>query len=94
MHEIEATISGQVHAVGFRAYVEDEASQLGLHGFVENRPDGTVRVVAQGARDALSMLIRKLHEGSSLADVESVSVGWRDAAELYDAFVIRYSYHE
>ena len=41
-------VRGRVQGVGFRAFVEDEARQRGLQGWVRNRRDGSVEAVFAG----------------------------------------------
>jgi acylphosphatase len=43
-------VRGRVQGVGFRWFVDFEARQLGLAGWVRNKPDGTVEVLAMGRR--------------------------------------------
>ena len=51
---LEAFVSGEVQMVGFRMFVQRHARQLGLRGFVRNRPDGRVEVGAEGERADLA----------------------------------------
>ena len=41
--------------VRYRAYTKQKADELGLTGFVQNEPDGSVRGVAEGRADALEV---------------------------------------
>ncbi|MDX2018295.1 MAG: acylphosphatase [Planctomycetota bacterium] len=45
--------SGRVQGVGFRATVRGLASDFPVTGFVQNLPDGSVLIEAQGAMPAL-----------------------------------------
>jgi len=45
---LHAVVRGSVQGVGFRATTFDEARRLGLAGWVRNRVDGTVEVLAEG----------------------------------------------
>ena len=68
-------VRGRVQGVGFRWYVEREAQTLGIAGWVRNRSDGTVEVLAQGTREQLFSLRSKLQQGpraSRVDDVEEV----------------------
>jgi acylphosphatase len=68
-------VRGRVQGVGFRWYVEREAQTLGVAGWVRNRSDGTVEVLAQGTREQLFSLRSKLQQGpraSRVDDVEEV----------------------
>ncbi|HUL50216.1 MAG TPA: acylphosphatase [Gemmatimonadales bacterium] len=65
-------VRGVVQGVGFRWFVLRNAHSLGLRGWVTNRPDGTVEVVAEGAAAALDELERALTQGPRGARVEQV----------------------
>ena len=65
-------VRGRVQGVGFRWFVEREAHILGLAGWVRNRSDGTVEVLAMGTRDQLSGLRSRLREGPRAARVDDV----------------------
>ena len=68
-------VRGRVQGVGFRWFVEREAQMLSIAGWVRNRSDGTVEVLAQGTRDQLFSLRSKLQQGpraSRVDDVEEV----------------------
>lgn len=88
--EIEATIRGRVQGVRYRDFVQACAAETGIYGFVENKEDGTVRVVAQGTPEALKGLIDCLHRGSVLARVETVAVTWRSPREQFADFTVHY----
>jgi acylphosphatase len=86
--EVEAIVSGKVQRVGFRDFAQGAATTLALVGFVENCADGTVRVVAQGEPEQLRLFVGRLHEGSTLAQVEQVAVSWRAPTAPFDDFSI------
>ena len=45
-------ISGRVQGVGFRLFAEAEAAREGLHGWVQNLPDGRVEVSVEGEAES------------------------------------------
>lgn len=90
MVEIHCIISGNVQQVGFRDYVQRSADALLIVGWVRNKNDGTVELVAQGEPDVLKEFIEHLHEGSLHAEVEGVAVDWRTKSNGYDDFAIRH----
>lgn len=47
------TVSGEVQGVGFRFATRSLAKKHMVNGWVRNQPDGTVRIEAEGASDAL-----------------------------------------
>jgi len=60
---LHATIEGRVQGVGFRYFVITLAAQKALSGWVGNRLDGSVEVVAEGTQEALNSLLKALHQG-------------------------------
>lgn len=65
-------IQGRVQGVFFRASTAEQARSLGLNGSAINLPDGTVRVVAEGADEALDQLEAWLQHGPDGARVDAV----------------------
>lgn len=63
---------GRVQGVGFRWFVRETARRLALAGWVLNRPDGAVEVVADGPADAIVALRAAVQEGPPGARVDSV----------------------
>ncbi len=89
MIELVATVTGKVQGVSYRAFIEQAATELSLLGYVTNRDDGSVLVVAQGLPETLKTFVEYLHEGSLLAVVAGVAVEWRTAETIYHDFSIR-----
>lgn len=87
---LEAVVAGRVQLVMYRDFAWRKAHGLGLKGEVQNLKDGTVRVVAEGPKEALEKYLLKLHKGSLLARVDSVSASWLPATGTYTSFDIRY----
>ncbi len=81
-------VTGRVQGVGFRWFVEREAVLLGLAGWVRNREDGAVEVLARGSQSQLGVLYDRLKEGPRAARVDLVEV--EDAAPFsgYNTFQI------
>ena len=88
MVELQATITGKVQGVAYRAFVQEAATELGLVGFVKNVPGGRVEVVAQGLPDTLKEFVEYLYEGSLLSIVDGVAVDWRSASVTYSEFSV------
>jgi acylphosphatase len=72
-------VSGRVQGVFYRATTQDTARRLGLTGWVRNRPEGDVELVACGDEAALKQLEEWLWCGPSHARVQQVTV--TDAGE-------------
>jgi acylphosphatase len=67
-------VKGRVQGVGFRWFVENEASKLGISGWVRNREDGCVEVLAAGTKAQLDSLYDILQQGPRAARVDNVQV--------------------
>jgi len=77
-----------VQGVGFRWFVEREANTLGISGWVRNRADGTVEVLATGTREQLSKLHSSLRHGPRAARVDEVHVSEAQPVEGLNTFRI------
>jgi acylphosphatase len=64
-----AVVHGRVQGVGFRWFVRERARALGLKGWVRNRDDGSVEVLAVGQESALDRLRTLLRAGPAGARV-------------------------
>jgi acylphosphatase len=65
-------VYGKVQGVGFRFYTQKEAQDLGLTGYVQNKPDGSVYIEAEGESDKLERFALWCEEGPSWARVSKV----------------------
>lgn len=85
---IRATINGRVQGVGFRWATRRVAMDLGLTGWVRNRPDGSVEALAQGDEVATDALLDFLRQGPPGAFVDSVAVEDVESTEGLSGFDI------
>jgi acylphosphatase len=81
-------VRGRVQGVGFRWFVEREAHTLGIAGWVRNRADGTVEVLAIGTREQLSGLRSRLREGPRAARVDDVEESEAETVKGLNSFRI------
>jgi acylphosphatase len=88
MERLHAVVHGRVQGVGFRANTRSTALNHRLTGWVRNKPDGTVEVVAEGNRPNLELLHRFLQTGPLAAHVDSVNVKWQRATGEFKHFDI------
>ena len=74
MRAVRLRIQGRVQGVGYRLWAERTAIGLGLRGWVRNRRDGAVEMLAIGKNDAVAELIARCRGGPPTARVTNVSV--------------------
>ncbi|NJN55480.1 MAG: acylphosphatase [Anaerolineae bacterium] len=87
---LSAVVHGRVQGVSFRHYTRLEAQRLHLVGWVANRPDGTVQVVAEGSEIALQQLVAFLQQGPAVAYVTEVKIQWQMAMGEFNQFIVRW----
>jgi acylphosphatase len=83
-------LSGRVQNVGFRFFTEHAARVEGIHGWVANRRDGAVEVMAEGDVEALDRFEAKLRHGPPAARVDRVLVNEDVASGRASGFEIRH----
>lgn len=85
MKQFHLLIQGDVQGVGFRSWVRREAQKLHLVGWVKNREDESVEVVAQGTETDVQHMTELCKKGPEVAWVEKVEV--REESVDKDLFV-------
>lgn len=90
---VDAIVRGRVQGVGFRFFVLREATLLGIGGWVANEPDGSVRCVAEGPREALEAFVEGLRRGPAGARVDAVATTWSEARGGFGGFTVRSGWH-
>lgn len=81
-----ALVEGIVQGVGFRYFVRDAAVARGLTGWVRNRTDGSVEVVAEGPRSSLETFESEVRRGPRASRVDRVEPTWSSATGEYSGF--------
>ena len=77
----KAVITGNVQGVGLRVFVVDNASKLGITGWVKNMADGTVEMEAQGNPDKLDQLFATIKKGNFIIKVDNIDYTEIDCVE-------------
>jgi acylphosphatase len=85
------TIRGRVQGVGYRAWLEHQASVRGLEGWVRNRRDGSVEALFAGPESVVVDMVASCRRGPSSARVANVveeaasldELGLRHAGEQF-----------
>jgi acylphosphatase len=83
---VHLVVVGRVQGVAFRAYAVDEATRLGLAGWVRNRMDGTVEARAEGRPESVQAFVAWCRHGPPAARVDEVQVSAVPATGLARGF--------
>ncbi len=86
---IHLEVYGRVQGVGFRHFVRTKADELGLTGWVRNRHQGHVEIVAEGKKNYLDLLISHVKKGPTSSHVSDLKIEWLKATDQYDRFQVR-----
>ena len=89
MLQYKLKIVGVVQEVGFRHFVSQEATRLGLVGSIWNCPDGSVEVIIQGEEALLDQLVEHCKLGPAYSKVTSVDLQRDAVGDRLVGFAIR-----
>lgn len=90
MLQYHIVVEGRVQGVGFRYFVQSEAEKYKLTGWVKNRLDGSVEILAEGPEERLADFVEAIHKGNRFSRVTNVTVEESKATESYKNFAIAY----
>ena len=86
--QVRVIYGGEVQGVGFRYTARGLANRLGVTGGVENLPDGTVRLVAEGPENVLRQLLLQIRVSRLGPRIADEKIEW-GAAQGLDGFYYR-----
>lgn len=70
---VQVVVRGRVQGIGYRAWVDDQATLNGLEGWVRNRSDGSVEALFAGPAQEVADMVALCRRGPPAARVDSVS---------------------
>ena len=88
LKQLPLMVRGRVQGVYFRASTQREARRLGLTGWVKNRGDGSVEILAEGEEVSIRELYGWAQKGPGAARVDRVETRWRSFTGEYGDFRI------
>ncbi|RJQ41774.1 MAG: acylphosphatase [Anaerolineaceae bacterium] len=83
---LHAIIKGRVQGVGFRFFTMQAAWTHEVTGWVRNRVNGDVEVMAEGKKEALDAFLIDLQHGPASASVQDVKVEWQPYQGEFTSF--------
>jgi len=87
--QVRLTVEGRVQGVGFRAFTQKIAVTYNITGWVRNRWNGTVEVVAEGKHIDLNKFIQAIQRGPFPGTTRKVIVVWNGTLSNFPSFRIR-----
>ncbi|RYL91547.1 acylphosphatase [Sporolactobacillus sp. THM7-4] len=90
MKSAHLIVQGRVQAVGFRYFAWQSAKSLRVNGWVRNRMDGSVEIVAEGPEERVNHFIQVIKKGNRFSRVENMDVRQNETLEHFKTFEIRY----
>lgn len=85
---LECTVLGRVQMVMYRDFVAQAARKMRLVGTVQNNPDESVSIVAEGDEALLKELLVLIKRGPLFARVDKVDEVWSEPLGGYTTFNI------
>jgi acylphosphatase len=74
IRSVKINIYGKVQGVGFRYSALQKANEIGVRGFVKNRPDGSVYMEVEAEPELLDKFILWCRQGPSWSIVDDIKV--------------------
>ena len=87
---VHAIISGRVQGVFYRLETQKAANRIGVNGWVRNRPDGSVEIMAEGEEGLIDDFIKTVKIGPSFGKVTDMSVEFPESPLYFTTFEIRF----
>ncbi|MDQ2817055.1 MAG: acylphosphatase [Candidatus Eremiobacteraeota bacterium] len=82
-------VRGRVQGVCYRAAAADKAAALDITGWISNRTDGSVEIVAEGSADRLGEFYRWCRSGPPGAHVTEAHGSTTEGRGEFESFSIR-----
>ncbi len=82
-------VSGRVQGVFYRASTVEKAIELGIKGWVMNKPDGSVYIEAEADEAILDQFIEWCKKGPMMARVDNIDIRYQ-SLEGFLEFEVRY----
>jgi acylphosphatase len=88
---VHVWVQGRVQAVGFRAFVQQNAFQIGVTGWVRNVGYNTVEALAEGTKEQIEDFLQMVKRGPSVSRVDESREEWEQATGEFRSFGVKAS---
>jgi len=90
LQRAEITVQGDVQAVGYRYAVKRTAMKLKIQGYVQNMPDGTVKIIAEAPKNIIRKFIETIRIDEPPITVEHIETKYTKPTGEFKFFTIKY----
>jgi acylphosphatase len=87
---LEATVHGEVQRAGYRYIVQDTARKFNVKGYVQNMPDGTVKIIAEAPKKTIEKFIKTLQIREPPIHVDRIETKHTNPTSEFEFFSIKY----
>ncbi len=88
MDEVEIKAFGRVQGIRFRQFVKDFALKNSIKGFVKNRDDGSVLIIAQAEKKRLDKLLSWIQGSPGISNISGLDFHFYNPKQNYLDFKI------
>ena len=82
-------IEGRLHGMNFRLKTQQQATKLGLAGFVRNLSDGRIEIEAQGNKEQVESLLDWCQQEPHSSNIKSILFRYEEPNKSYTDFMLR-----
>lgn len=86
---IRILIEGRLQATNFRLNTQQQATRLGLVGFVRNLSDGRIEIEAQGNDPKVEEILKWCQDEPHGSQIKSILFRYDDPVNRYSDFSVR-----
>ena len=89
---VHVWVKGRVQGVAFRAFVQKNAVELGVMGWVRNVGYDTVETIGEGTRQQLDGFLEAVKRGPIGSRVDEAKDIWEQATGEFESFRVKASW--
>ena len=88
LKHIESGISGKMIGFNSLSWIQDIANDLHVKGVVLTKPDGSIKVIAEGEETALREFTETIKTGKVFSETENFYVKWSESTRNLGNFFV------